>query len=102
MRGRALAVCNTLAMGLMPAGYFFASTVGESSSKLVQYAAPDYWTQGIATQLGVGVCAFVLVVSGIVMVIWRTPEVDGLRPGDAGFDRRPGFLKGLFAGSHRP
>jgi hypothetical protein len=36
------------------------------------------------------------------MVIWRTPEVDGLQPGDAGYDRNPGLLRGLFAKAHRP
>ncbi len=102
MRGRALAVCNTLAMGLMPAGYFFASAVGEAGAAWVRHVSPADWTPGLATQLGVGTCALILVASGLVMVIWRTPEVDGLKPGDPGYDRKPGFLRGLFATAHKP
>lgn len=102
MRGRALAVCNTLAMGLMPAGYFFAAAVGESGAAWVRHSSPGYWTPGLATQIGVGACALILVGAGLVMVIWRTPEVDGFKPGEPGYDRNPGLLRGLFASGHKP
>jgi hypothetical protein len=36
------------------------------------------------------------------MLIWRTPEVDGLGPGDTGFERRPGLMRGITALGHRP
>jgi hypothetical protein len=36
------------------------------------------------------------------MLIWRTPEVDGIAPGQPGYDRRAGFMAGLTASAHRP
>jgi predicted MFS family arabinose efflux permease len=104
MRGRALAVCNTVALGLMPLGYFAASAVGHGGAELLRRVAPAWIEdmEGISTQIGVGACAIVLIVSGVVMMIYRTPEVDGLKPGDPGYDRVPGFWRGLTAAAHRP
>jgi MFS family permease len=102
MRGRAMAVCNVVALGLMPAGYFLASAVGKAGAALVQRLAPAYVHDGLETQLGVGLCAAALVVAGVVMLTFRTPEVDGLTPGQPGYARRPGFWRGLTAWSHRP
>lgn len=102
MRGRALALVNVIALGAMPAGYFFASAVGESAAATVKRVAPDAWHDGLATQAGVGVCAAILLAAGLVMLTYRTPEVDGLAPGDPGYERRPGLWRGLFATAHRP
>lgn len=102
MRGRAMAVVNTVALGLMPVGYFFASGVGEGFAALTRRLAPSLWDEGLATRSGVGICAALLVGAGVVMLIHRTPEVDGLRPGDPTYDRRPGFWRGLTASAHRP
>lgn len=109
MRGRAMAVCNTVALGLMPAGYFFASAVGWAGAEGLAWAAPSWFARdeggpvaGLATQFGVGLCALLLMGAGAVMMTYRTPEIDGLSPGDQGYDRAPGFLRGLFAASHRP
>ncbi|MDX2132985.1 MAG: MFS transporter [Planctomycetota bacterium] len=102
VRGRALALVNVVALGAMPLGYFFASGVGEGVAAAVKRAAPDAWHDGLATQTGVGVCAAILFIAGIVMLTFRTPEVDGLSPGDPGYDRRPGLIRGLFARAHRP
>lgn len=102
MRGRAMAVCNTAAMGLMPIGSFIASFVGESAAKGIHRWHPELWDEGLATQIGVAFVALVLTASGVVMLIWRTPEVDGLKPGDPGYDRTPGFWRGITASLHRP
>jgi predicted MFS family arabinose efflux permease len=102
MRGRVMAVCNTAALGLMPIGNYVASAVGKSGAGIVQRRWPELWEEGLKTQIGVGFVALILIGAGIVMLIWRTPEVDGLRPGDPGYDRTPGFWRGLTAAAHRP
>ncbi len=102
MRGRVLSVCNTLAFGLMPLGAVLASAVGESSGAAIHKHLPDWWYEGLDAQIGIGFVAFVLMCAGVVMLIWRTPEVDGLKPGDDGYARSPGFWRGIFGHAHRP
>jgi MFS family permease len=104
MRGRALAVCNTVALGLMPVGYFAASAVGHGGTELLRPFSPAMVedAEGMSVQIGVGACAVVLIVAGWVMMTYRTPEVDGLKPGDPGYDKVPGFWRGLTAAAHRP
>ena len=94
MRGRVLAVVNVAVFGAMPLGAVIAGYIGE-------YVAGKA-DVGLGAQAGVGVLGVVLAVAGIVMLTWRTPEVDGLKPGDPGYDRRPGFWRGLTATAHRP
>lgn len=94
MRGRALAVLNTAAFGAMPIGSIVAGYLGEYAA-----GADDH---GASAQIGVGVMGALLGLVGVVMLIWRTPEVDGLKPGDPGYDRAPGFIRGLTASAHRP
>jgi hypothetical protein len=48
------------------------------------------------------VSAALLMGVGVVMLIHRTPEVDGLRPGDPGYERVPGLIRGITASAHRP
>ena len=102
MRGRVLAVLNMVTLGFMPAGYFFANGIGEFGSSVIQHRSPDLWHDGLSTQVGVGVCALICAAAGVVMLIWRTPEVDGLSPGDPGYDRSPGLWRGITGSSHRP
>lgn len=94
MRGRVLAVCNTAVFGAMPLGSLIAGYLGHyvSQSK----------SEGPGAQIGVGVLASVLAVAGLVMLIWRTPEIDGLKPGESGYERRPGLMRGISASGHRP
>jgi hypothetical protein len=102
MRGRVLSVVNTLGIGLMPIGAYLAAVVGKFIAEVVRHTHPAWWTSGLETQSGVAACAIILIVAGLVMITWRTPEVDGLKPGDPGYDRSPGLLRGLTAMSHRP
>ncbi len=97
MRGRVLAVCNVAVFGAMPVGSMLAGYIGEYVSKI---AGPG--KEGLGTQIGVGSLAVILAVCGTVMLIWRTPEVDGIGPGEQGYDRRPGLLRGLTGSAHRP
>jgi MFS family permease len=93
MRGRVMSINNMAVFGAMPLGAFLAGVIGRVVSG---------GQSGLATQVGVGTLGAALAISGALMLIWRTPEVDGLRPGDPGYDRRPGFLGGLTAQAHRP
>jgi MFS family permease len=94
MRGRVMAICNTAAFGATPLGAVLAAEIAHRGP----WAASD----GLGVRVGVGALAAVLAVAGLVMLIWRTPEVDGLRPGDDGHDRRPGLWRGITAAAHRP
>jgi len=102
IRGRVMAVCNAISLGLMPAGAFIASGVGHGLATLISPGDATIAHEGLATQLGLTFVSLILVAAGIVMLVWRTPEVDGLKPGDPGYDRQPGFLRGIFAPAHRP
>lgn len=102
MRGRVLSVVNTLALGLMPIGAYAATLAGKAISGAVKRWHAEWWTEGLETQAGVGFVALVLIGAGLVMITWRTPEVDGLKPGDRGYDRTPGLWRGIWAMAHRP
>lgn len=53
-------------------------------------------------QLGVGLFTAMLTLAGLVLLVWRTPEIDDLKPGERGHARRPGFWAGVSAAGHRP
>lgn len=102
IRGRVLSVVNMVTLGLMPAGYFFATMVGNLAAAWVKRWRPESWHDGLDTQLGVGIGAAICTVCGVWMLIFRTPEIDGLAPGDAGHARVPGLWRGITAKAHRP
>ena len=94
MRGRVMAVCNTAVFGAMALGPLLAGYLGEM--------VKDKYGEGFGTQLGVTLGGLIMGAAGLVMLIWRTPEVDGLAPGHPGYDRRPGLWRGITAEVHRP
>jgi MFS family permease len=94
MRGRVLAIASTLSFGTMPLGALAAGGIA--------WAVAGKSDDGFGVQVGVGVLALILAISGLFMLIWRTPEVDGLQPGDLGYDRRPGLWRGITASGHKP
>lgn len=94
MRGRVMSVNNMAVFGAMPLGAYLASLIGN--------LAGHGQSLGARTQLGVGALGAALAVAGLAMLIWRTPEVDGIRPGEPGYDRTPGLLRGITASAHRP
>ena len=102
MRGRVSAVVNSIALGLMPVGTWVAGALGHSVEHVVARVRPAWVHHGSATQLGLASVSAVLVVAAIVMLIWRTPEVDGIEPGQPGYDRKPGLWRGITATAHRP
>ncbi|MBC7771293.1 MAG: MFS transporter [Pyrinomonadaceae bacterium] len=97
MRGRVLAVCNTAIFGANPLGLLLAGYIGH-----VVAGHADGSESGAGAQIGVGALSAVLVVAALIMLIWRTPEVDGIMPGQAGYDRKPGLIRGILANEHRP
>ncbi|MCC6425314.1 MAG: MFS transporter [Phycisphaerales bacterium] len=92
MRGRVLAICNTMALGLMPLGTLLAGWVGHV------FVGPS--NSGDSAQIGIGVMAGILVIAGIFMLLRRTPEVDGPVPDGAHPER--GLLRAFTASEHRP
>jgi MFS family permease len=97
MRGRVMAVTNTAVFGASPLGALMTAGI----ERLVRMTGWDNAT-AIGVQMGLGVLTFVLLIAAIVMLTWRTPEVDGIKPGDEGYDRKPGLIRGILASGHRP
>lgn len=93
MRGRIFSIANVLSFGAMPLGALLAGFVGG----VVVGGAQE----GFQAQIGLAACAGVLTLAGAVMLTWRTPEIDGLRPGEPGYDRTPGLVRGVTASAHR-
>ena len=102
MRGRVSAVVNSIALGLMPVGTWVASAAGHSAEHALKEVRPEWIHSGSATQLGLATVSGVLVIAALVMLIWRTPEVDGIEPGQPGYDRKPGLWRGITGAAHRP
>lgn len=96
MRGRVLSVVNMAMFGAMPLGSVLSAVLGERA------AAGLGGGSDLAVQLGVGTLTLALTLAGLVLLIWRTPELDDLRPGDHGHTRRPGLWAGVSASGHRP
>ncbi|MBX3357202.1 MAG: MFS transporter [Phycisphaeraceae bacterium] len=94
MRGRAMAVCNTAAFGATPLGALIAGGISELAS-----GSPD---DGPGVQVAIGAMGITLGLAGLAMLIWRTPEIDGLRPGEPGHAPRRSLLHGFTASAHRP
>ena len=77
MRGRVMAIVNVAVFGSMAI-----------SPVLTGFLAKGIHTRSInidpgeGVQIGVGTLGVILTLAALVMLIWRTPEVDGLKPGD--------------------
>ncbi len=103
MRGRVLSICNTATFGATPVGTLLAGWLGAAAVDALRGpGAASGADAGLAMRAAVGVPAAIMVAAGAVMLVWRVPEVDGIKPGDAGYDRRPGLWRGLTASGHRP
>jgi len=98
MRGRVLAVCNTAVFGAMPLGSMLAAYIAEATGGHDAEGNPT----GIGVQIGVGSLAAILTIAGLFMLTWRTPEVDGLVPGQPGYARRRSLIAGITGSAHRP
>lgn len=95
MRGRVMAAANVASFGATAVGNLGAGWFGESVGA---------WTadKALGTHLAVGVLAAILFAAGVVMLLWRVPQVDGPEvPYKPGTNKRS-LLEGLTALSHRP
>lgn len=95
MRGRVMAISNVFVFGVTALGNLSAGSIGE-------YLGHVTGSDASGTRLTVAGLGLSLLAAGIVMLTWRTPEIDNLNPGDPGFERKPGLLRGLFATAHAP
>ncbi len=98
MRGRVMSLSNVVSFGATPLGTMLAGLIAE----FVAGRDADGQPTGRGIQIALAGLAATLVCLGMAMLIWRTPEVDGLRPGEAGHARRPGLLRGITGLTHRP
>lgn len=96
MRGRVLALFNMAMFGAMPVGSVLAAVIGAWLAGWFDGSA------GLAVQLGVGLFTALLTLVGVALLVWRTPEIDDLKPGEPGHARRPGLWAGVTAAGHRP
>lgn len=97
MRGRVMAVTNTAVFGASPIGAGMAAAIEWGVMKTGWANA-----SALGVQIGLGALSLILLAAAAVMLTWRTPEVDGIRPGEPGYDRVPGLLRGILASGHRP
>jgi len=70
MRGRVMSIANVVSFGAMPIGALLCGVIGD--------VLPERYTHGDRTQVGMVSLAVLLVGAGLAMLIWRTPEVDGM------------------------
>jgi MFS family permease len=96
LRGRAMAVCNTAVYGVMAFSPLLVDAFRTRIAPSAEHG--DAWP----IRLGLGSTGVIMACAGLVMLIWRTPEVDGIKPGQPGFERKPGLIRGLTGAAHRP
>ncbi len=102
MRGRVLSVTNMAMFGAMPVGSLLAAVLGE---RLVVWLHGwiDIGPLGMtAVQLGVGSMALLLTLCGVVLLVFRTPEIDEPEPGAVVPPRARSLWRGVTAVAHRP
>lgn len=98
MRGRVLSVTNMAMFGAMPVGSLLAAVLGEQLGE--RLAGPG--TGVVAVQLGVGSMALLLTLIGVLLLVFRTPEIDESAPGAAVPQRARSLWRGVSAAAHRP
>ncbi|MCU0688699.1 MAG: MFS transporter [Phycisphaerales bacterium] len=102
MRGRVMSIVTTAGFGATAVGVFVAGHGGEWLKRSGMVSAAS------ATVIAVGGLAVALLISGLVMMIWRVPEVDGQSrvPGAGGLAgvRGPslGLWNAITAREHHP
>ena len=95
MRGRALSVANMAMFGAMPIGSLFAAVIGSWLAESITAAEPA----AAAVQLGVGFSTLLLTVLGLLLLIWRTPQIDEEGPANPPVARS--LWQGVTARAHR-
>lgn len=95
MRGRVLAIANVASFGVTAIGNIAAGWLGDTVAVTA--------SKSLGTHLAVGVLSGILLIAGLIMMIFRVPEIDGFKPGEPqhGPPRR-NLWDALSARAHRP
>lgn len=94
LRGRISAIANIASLGSTPIGALLGGVVG------TLVAGREY--EGVAAVVALGFLSLCLLIASIVMLTFRTPEIDAMDPKDPAAVRRPSLLHGILATAHRP
>ncbi len=104
MRGRVMAIANVASFGVTAIGNVAAGWLGEGVEAILVGQGVTEWLgmtpKQIGTHSAVAGLSAVLLAAGFVMLIWRVPEVDGLRPGDPEHTPRRSLWAGITARTH--
>lgn len=93
MRGRVMSIATVASFGVTAIGNVAAGSLGD----FVSHATQD---KALGAHMSIGVLSGFLLLTGIVMLIWRVPEVDGM-PSFAG-PRSWNLFHAILASEHRP
>jgi MFS family permease len=95
LRGRAMSITNVCVFGAMALGAWIAGFGGE------QLKVRGILDAASATQASILMLSVPLFCAGVFMMVYRTPEVDGM-PRVKGDRRARSLLYAITAGEHRP
>ncbi|MBY0311042.1 MAG: MFS transporter [Phycisphaerales bacterium] len=96
IRGRAMSIATVLAFGATAVGVYIAGETGATLRDKNLLSAQE------ATRLSVLMLSVPLTLAGIVMMIWRVPEVDNM-PRKRGNSRKSrSLVEAITASDHRP
>ncbi len=96
IRGRVLSLTTVASFGATALGVFVAGLMGEG---LKSWA---HLSPGLATQLTVGALGVPLLLGGVFMLMYRTPEVDGMAQAPAGKRPTRNPIRAALATEHWP
>ncbi len=93
MRGRVMALASVASFGSTAIGSFVGGYIGELLN--------GHMSKAHSTQASIASLSIILLGAGVVMLVKRTPEVDGMArmPRD---QVKPGLLNAILAKEHRP
>lgn len=96
IRGRAMSLATVAAFGGTAVGVYVAGKLGEHA-KVANWLSPQH-----ATQSAILILSVPLFIAGLVMMIYRVPEVDGLPRIKGASPRSRSLVEAVTASEHRP
>lgn len=100
MRGRVMSVAGVASFGATGVGVMLSGLVGDRLKDITLLGY--HLTATEATQAAVLSLSITLLAAGIVMLLFRTPEVDGLPRLPPGSRRSRSLINAILATEHRP
>lgn len=102
MRGRVMAFANVASFGATAVGNLAAGWIGDTIAQEVTSPVLGVLPKQLGTHAAILVLSVVLMGAGIVMMIWRVPEIDGM-PRIKGMRKsKLDFYNAITAAEHRP